>query len=203
MSACVIAATETFSESYHAPAVVKKSSSLGESSDECVSSSDEKDAVEMDEAQLLRQAVKRLAALRQKLTTTTSWQKRADSTCSCGGVYTNNAMESAHRLSNHLVKIGDIGRYPKGCVCCPAGRPVKAAEMRERMFRGRVSAGEVSPHKNYFVYARGKLGREHVYIGTKDVCAVGNGSASALRLNSTVEYYEDVRYVPALKWLVD
>lgn len=97
----------------------------------------------------------------------------ADSTCSCGGVYTNNAMESAHRLSNHLVKIGDIGRYPKGCVCCPAGRPVKAAEMRERMFCGRVSAGEVSPHKNYFVYARGKLGREHVYIGTKDVCAVG------------------------------
>ncbi|KAH7712403.1 hypothetical protein AAVH_20245 [Aphelenchoides avenae] len=100
-------------------------------------------------------------------------------------------------LCDILIKSGKLAPWPDNCVCCPAGRPIVASQVRDYIFTDRVS--DHDPDEHYYIFCIGPGSKGHVYYGTRDRCIYGTGCSE--RDGSTlsaIEYYAGIK--DASKW---
>lgn len=74
-------------------------------------------------------------------------------------------------LCDILIKSGKLAPWPDNCVCCPAGRPIVASQVRDYIFTDRVS--DHDPDEHYYIFCIGPGSKGHVYYGTRDRCIYG------------------------------
>eukprot|EP00961_Rhodomonas_salina_P206975 2794104-Rhodomonas_salina.1 len=98
--------------------------------------------------------------------------------CVCGTSY--SGLNCAHFLANWMIVNGVVQPNPPGTCCCPAGRPIRAAEMRSVFSAMGMSSHNEAPSGNHYIYCqRIKDGQDHVYYGTRTTCAAGTGTCES------------------------
>lgn len=93
--------------------------------------------------------------------------------CPCGGLYFggDRPKHCAHKLTDVLIKRGKLSPWPENCVCCPAGRPIVASEVRDYIFTDPVP--DPAPDEAYYIFCIGPGSNGHVYYGTRSRCLEG------------------------------
>eukprot|EP00052_Salpingoeca_macrocollata_P024585 m.220690 g.220690 ORF g.220690 m.220690 type:complete len:151 (+) comp22277_c1_seq1:3138-3590(+) len=92
--------------------------------------------------------------------------------CVCGTRYDNNC---AHFLSNWMILDGRLATKPGGSTAwCPAGRPIRAKEMRAVFTGMGLQRSFNPPAGNCFIYCEDNTSHQgHVYYGTRHQLVAG------------------------------
>uniref|UniRef100_A0A914EP22 Uncharacterized protein n=1 Tax=Acrobeloides nanus TaxID=290746 RepID=A0A914EP22_9BILA len=107
--------------------------------------------------------------------------------CVCGKPEDNNC---AHYLTNWMILNGNMSANPPGCYCCSSGRPIRAKEVRDYIFKPKFTEHTTYPGSYCYVYCENRNnGRGHVYYGSKSHCAAGTKSADQIGYDYNIHYY--------------
>ncbi|KAH7723128.1 hypothetical protein AAVH_09384 [Aphelenchoides avenae] len=89
--------------------------------------------------------------------------------CACGISFHR---DNVHYFCDWLIRNDIMEPKLPGCYCCPAGRPVRAKELREHFFMKRFKRTFTPPAHNALVYSE-KNDTGHVHYGGRDHAATG------------------------------
>jgi len=70
--------------------------------------------------------------------------------CECGKSFDDN--NCAHYLTNWMILNNIIEPYPDNCECCDSGRPIRAKEVRDNVFKNLLNLkSHDEPQRKFFV----------------------------------------------------
>eukprot|EP00164_Ancoracysta_twista_P000162 GFYU01000234.1.p1 GENE.GFYU01000234.1~~GFYU01000234.1.p1 ORF type:complete len:113 (+),score=17.56 GFYU01000234.1:368-706(+) len=104
--------------------------------------------------------------------------------CECGTRYENNC---AHFLSNWMIRRGKLSPRPSDSTYnCPAGRPLRAKDMRDVFKSLGLESHFNPPPGNCYIYCE-QGGRGHVFYGKRTELVAG--TLSGEKFGEYFEYY--------------
>uniref|UniRef100_A0A914CE84 Uncharacterized protein n=1 Tax=Acrobeloides nanus TaxID=290746 RepID=A0A914CE84_9BILA len=89
-----------------------------------------------------------------------------------------------------MILSGVLSANPRGCYCCTAGRPIRAKEVRDHIFKPNFTEHSTYPGSYCYIYCENRNGLGHVYYGSKSYCYAGTKSADAIHYDYIIRYYK-------------